>query len=80
MVNNAVEMLYKLLTDTTIPEGHVALVRIQNDVSYDQVMTNLEQVNVLPGFNVIGVTRANSNMRCDSLKSLMIINKLSKFL
>ncbi|MCY3229468.1 hypothetical protein ECE07_14790 [Acinetobacter pittii] len=24
--------------------------------------------------------RANSNMRCDSLKSLMIINKLSKFL
>ncbi|MVO51193.1 hypothetical protein GO859_17835, partial [Acinetobacter baumannii] len=22
---------------------------------------------------------ANSNMRCDSLKSLMIINKLSKF-
>ncbi len=23
---------------------------------------------------------ANSNMRCDSLKSLMIINKLSKFL
>ncbi len=30
-----------------------------------------------------GTTRqaaANSNMRCDSLKSLMIINKLSKFL
>ncbi|OTM89248.1 hypothetical protein [Acinetobacter pittii] len=25
-------------------------------------------------------SRANSNMRCDSLKSLMIINKLSKFL
>nr|WP_253204463.1 nucleotidyltransferase family protein [Acinetobacter seifertii] len=25
-------------------------------------------------------TWANSNMRCDSLKSLMIINKLSKFL
>ena len=24
--------------------------------------------------------QANSNMRCDSLKSLMIINKLSKFL
>ncbi|MCU4336081.1 hypothetical protein [Acinetobacter dispersus] len=56
MVNNAVEMLFEQLTDTSIPEGHVALVRIQNDVSYDQVMTNLEQVNVLPGFNVIGVT------------------------
>ncbi|WP_262574895.1 aldehyde dehydrogenase family protein [Acinetobacter parvus] len=27
-----------------------------------------------------GDKRANSNMRCDSLKSLMIINKLSKFL
>lgn len=25
-------------------------------------------------------SRANSNMRCDSFKSLMIINKLSKFL
>lgn len=56
MVNNAVEMLFEQLTDTSIPEGHIALVRIQNDVSYDQVMTNLEQVDVLPGFNVIGVT------------------------
>ena len=28
----------------------------------------------------IGLEPANSNMRCDSLKSLMIINKLSKFL
>ncbi|MFW2075994.1 hypothetical protein ACG9Y7_21715, partial [Acinetobacter gerneri] len=27
-----------------------------------------------------GDDMANSNMRCDSLKSLMIINKLSKFL
>jgi len=27
-----------------------------------------------------GCIVANSNMRCDSLKSLMIINKLSKFL
>ncbi|WP_416178170.1 hypothetical protein [Acinetobacter sp. SEK541] len=27
-----------------------------------------------------GESMANSNMRCDSLKSLMIINKLSKFL
>jgi len=56
MVNNAVEMLFEQLTDTSIPEGHVALVRIQNDVSYDQIMTNLEQVDVLPGFSVIGVT------------------------
>lgn len=56
MVNNAVEMLFETLSDTNIPDGHVALVRIQNDVSYDQVITNLEQVNVLPGFNVIGVT------------------------
>jgi hypothetical protein len=29
---------------------------------------------------VIYESMANSNMRCDSLKSLMIINKLSKFL
>ncbi|WP_228277850.1 hypothetical protein [Acinetobacter haemolyticus] len=30
--------------------------------------------------NVDGEEGANSNMRCDSFKSLMIINKLSKFL
>ncbi|AXW92672.1 hypothetical protein Aba7847_19815 (plasmid) [Acinetobacter baumannii] len=28
----------------------------------------------------LSINGANSNMRCDSLKSLMIINKLSKFL
>lgn len=38
------------------------------------------------GFNLWMITRtegdnwANSNMRCDSFKSHMIINKLSKFL
>ena len=31
-------------------------------------------------FSVSGVGMANSNMRCDSFKSHMIINKLSKFL
>ncbi len=30
--------------------------------------------------NVFSKNTANSNIRCDSLKSLMIINKLSKFL
>ncbi len=30
--------------------------------------------------NTLHPYRANSNIRCDSLKSLMIINKLSKFL
>ncbi|OTS14812.1 hypothetical protein SAMN02799632_02551 [Acinetobacter pittii] len=43
--------------------------------------SNLEIENVI---SVLGTQvarrRANSNMRCDSLKSLMIINKLSKFL
>ncbi|BBR74817.1 multidrug efflux SMR transporter [Acinetobacter baumannii] len=32
------------------------------------------------GLMIIAQYSANSNMRCDSLKSLMIINKLSKFL
>ncbi|PSD34452.1 hypothetical protein C7E16_15075 [Acinetobacter radioresistens] len=31
-------------------------------------------------YTLFKYSRANSNMRCDSLKSLMIINKLSKFL
>lgn len=33
-----------------------------------------------PPYNTGNEGWANSNMRCDSLKSLMIINKLSKFL
>lgn len=37
-----------------------------------------EMFELIPSQNAI--ERANSNMRCDSLKSLMIINKLSKFL
>ena len=43
----------------------------------------MEYGDDLPKLNFNSVflnNRANSNMRCDSLKSLMIINKLSKFL
>lgn len=36
--------------------------------------------NMLPPRFVHVLRVANSNMRCDSFKSLMIINKLSKFL
>ena len=36
--------------------------------------------HALARLNDIQQSLANSNMRCDSLKSLMIINKLSKFL
>ncbi|OTM42263.1 hypothetical protein B9X45_17060 [Acinetobacter pittii] len=35
---------------------------------------------VLKGFKKEKIHLANSNMRCDSFKSHMIINKLSKFL
>jgi len=41
-------------------------------------------INVPPSFTpdpfLKQIDRANSNMRCDSFKSLMIINKLSKLL
>ena len=45
-----------------------------NNVSVSEVIAEFSKdLNLLQN-------RANSNMRCDSLKSLMIINKLSKFL
>ncbi|WP_410364353.1 BapA/Bap/LapF family prefix-like domain-containing protein [Acinetobacter pittii] len=53
-------------------------------------LKNGEQIVIVDFFNgsnystdnslVFEDNKANSNMRCDSLKSLMIINKLSKFL
>ncbi|WP_378216575.1 hypothetical protein RBI12_14240 [Acinetobacter pittii] len=41
---------------------------------------DLEDYLNLNDFKDCDLTRANSNMRCDSFKSHMIINKLSKFL
>ena len=50
-----------------------------------QLINSKEQKNKKAGIDILaqlGASErpANSNMRCDSLKSLMIINKLSKFL
>ncbi len=54
--------------------------------SCDIVRTvNAQNEIVIKGVKLLNISKinqnlANSNMRCDSLKSLMIINKLSKFL
>ena len=52
---------------------------------YTQVLSLVSKYSILPEnykwlFQANNLIGANSNMRCDSLKSLMIINKLSKFL
>lgn len=44
------------LTDTNLPAGHTVLVKIADTTSYDQVLSNIEAINALPGFTVIGVT------------------------
>ncbi len=46
---------------------------------YAEKMKEIGFLSFLVSLN-LNQSRANSNMRCDSLKSLMIINKLSKFL
>ena len=46
----------------------------------DQFSNTHEALALLRDIPEHAEARANSNMRCDSLKSLMIINKLSKFL
>lgn len=44
------------LTDTNLSAGHTVLVKIADTTSYDQVLSNIEAINALPGFTVIGVT------------------------
>ena len=58
--------------------GLKVLIRFQYlEVNHETSRKNVFSYTETPRMNEL---RANSNMRCDSLKSLMIINKLSKFL
>ena len=66
----------------------ISIINDIGDISFKKYSKSLfNQVEELVVFNnpnrvdsLHKVKLANSNMRCDSLKSLMIINKLSKFL
>ncbi|MDR9713191.1 hypothetical protein RJC70_16415 [Acinetobacter pittii] len=60
-------------------ELHGFLSRAQLDCNYHYYSEELKDAAAKCTKHDLG-EKANSNMRCDSLKSLMIINKLSKFL
>ncbi|WP_147236345.1 hypothetical protein, partial [Acinetobacter baumannii] len=52
----------------------------QDASSGNSFLSMIMMLSMSIGVALAGTLMANSNMRCDSLKSLMIINKLSKFL
>lgn len=56
MTNNASIVKTELLTNTQLPPGQTVLVRVKGDMAFDQIMSNLEQINAFDGFEVIGVT------------------------
>lgn len=56
MVTTPQKATIETLTDTNLPAGHTVLVKIADTTSYDQVLSNVEAINALPGFTVIGVT------------------------
>ena len=63
------------LVDLNLPDGNgIEFISTLN--KYDPTIPIL----VISAWSTEDAILANSNMRCDSLKSLMIINKLSKFL
>ncbi len=63
---------YHYYSSEELPGGNVAT------IEFILTLTPKKCEYSIAGFQVD--KSANSNMRCDSLKSLMIINKLSKFL
>lgn len=56
MTNNSFKMVVEPLTNTQIPAGQTVLVRVQGDIAYDQLLSNIEQINALEGFEVVGLT------------------------
>lgn len=56
MTNNASIVKTELLTNTQLPPGQTVLVRVKGDMAFDQIISNLEQINAMNGFEVIGVT------------------------
>ena len=56
MTNHGIVMKFEPLTNLSILAGQTVLVRIKGDVAFDQVLANIEQINLLKGFEVISVT------------------------
>ncbi|HDG7211718.1 hypothetical protein [Acinetobacter nosocomialis] len=56
MVTTPKKATIETLKNTNLPAGHVVIVKIDDSTSYDQVLNNVQAINELPDFTVIGVT------------------------
>jgi hypothetical protein len=44
------------LTNAQLPPGETVLMRVTGDLAFSQIAANIEQINQLTGFEVIGMT------------------------
>lgn len=56
MINHSSIARIEPLTNTSLPPGQTVLVRVIGDIGHEQLINQLQQINELKGFEVIGVT------------------------
>lgn len=56
MTNHSTMTRIEPLTNTEIPAGQTVLVRVVGDIGHEQLISQIQQINELKGFEVIGVT------------------------
>ena len=56
MTNHSTMTRIETLTNTEIPAGQTVLVRVLGDIGHEQLISQIQQINELKGFEVIGVS------------------------
>ena len=56
MENQSTMTIIEPLTNTQIPAGQTVLVRVIGDIAHSTLVKNIQQINALQGFEVIGLT------------------------
>ena len=56
MENQSTMTIIEPLTNTQIPAGQTVLVRVIGDMAHSTLVNNIQQINALQGFEVIGLT------------------------
>ena len=56
MANQSTMTIIEPLTNTSIPAGQTVLVRVIGDMAHSTLVNNIQQINALQGFEVIGLT------------------------
>lgn len=56
MANHSTMTRIETLTNTEIPAGQTVLVRVLGDIGHEQLISQIQQINELKGFEVIGVS------------------------